>query len=419
MAEISFDPAAAQEYVDRLEQIGSAVLREMDDASGIANAATGRFTRLQTAAEQQVANARNRLSAAEGRVHEAEESLRSASSPDDDQEANPSAIAAAQQQLAATRSEQAEAEAALDRAEAIVRELGELWGSHVQPMMQAQAQAAERQAEFAKLRTDIARDLNLYAEMMNRARLALHEGGTGAAASGSSASGGSAGSSSASAGSFGAHSAPGWCPKNSMSAVSIGADGTKQITMTIGGESVTVPCTKAGIASAYQRAVACGDQNMIERTSAMFEIETLREDLELTGGTAGEVQLGGYHRDVQAQDPPGYESHHIPARSVQDENAGWLPAISISNEDHSHTSSYRGRQQHVYQPFIPSPVQPETYKQEVSSLVSEGGSGYIRAVRNELYDLRSDTGHKYDSGISGLLDAYLDMFARRGIPGNR
>ena len=73
----------------------------------------------------------------------------------------------------------------------------------------------------------------------------------------------------------------------------------------------------------------------------------------------------------------------------------------------------------MYRPFIPDSCESETYKQEVSSLVGKGSSGYIQAVRSEIFDLRVDTGHKYDGGISGLLDAYIDLFATRGIPGSR
>ena len=51
--------------------------------------------------------------------------------------------------------------------------------------------------------------------------------------------------------------------------------------------------------------------------------------------------------------------------------------------------------------------------------MSEGSSGYVAAVRNELYDLRVSTGHKYDGGISAYLDAVIDMLAGRGLPGSR
>ena len=201
-----------------------------------------------------------------------------------------------------------------------------------------------------------------------------------------------------------------------MRAVALRPDGSKWVSMEIGGQRRAYPCTKAGAEQAYRDAAQSGDTEWMARTSAIFEIETLREDLELTAGDSGTAQLGGYHRDVRRQDPAGYASHHIPARSVQDEGADWLPCISITEEDHRQTFSYSGRQHRVYRPFLPSRLPPQTYQQEVARMVGTGGSGYVAAVRNELYDLRACTGHRYDGAVSAYLDTVIDMIASRGIP---
>lgn len=252
-----------------------------------------------------------------------------------------------------------------------------------------------------------------------------NSGGTAAVASGGAASTGSGpstanhGATGTGNGSAGASAAPagaGWCQSNHFSAVQINSDGEKTVTMTIGGVSSRFPCTKAGIERAYNQAVDAGDADMIARTSAMYEIETLRESLELEEGDADYPQLGGYHKDVKTQDPVGFESHHIPSRSVQDVNAEWLPAISISDADHKLTSSYAGKQRKVYEPILPSSIPSVSYKESITQNLEKGGSGYIDSVKAELLDLRMTTDHRYDGGVSGYLDAVIDMLATRGIP---
>jgi hypothetical protein len=136
----------------------------------------------------------------------------------------------------------------------------------------------------------------------------------------------------------------GWCASNSMEAVKVDGHGNKTVSMNIGGVERTYPCTKAGMEEAYRHAETSGNQDMISRTSAMFEIEVLREDLELGDGDGRFAQIGGYHRDVKRQDPDGYESHHIPSRGAQDENGEMLPTVSITYEDHKLTSSFAGKQ---------------------------------------------------------------------------
>lgn len=212
-------------------------------------------------------------------------------------------------------------------------------------------------------------------------------------------------------------SAPiGWCAHNSMTAVSINEFGQKTVSMTIGGSESNYPCTKLGVEKAYRHAKASGDQDMIVRTSAMFEIETIREDLELGNGESGFAQIGGYHKDVKKQDPIGYESHHIPSQGVQDEDGEMLPTISITYDDHKLTSSFAGKQRRTYQPVFPTELPLSTYKESVIQNLERGSSGYVESIKHELLDLRNSTGHRYDGGISAYLDAVIDMLATRGVP---
>ena len=208
----------------------------------------------------------------------------------------------------------------------------------------------------------------------------------------------------------------GWCPQNRMRAVHITADGTKGVVIMIAGDRQVYPCTLAGMEAAYDQAVLSGDPESIARISAMYEIEVLRDGLELNGGDPSFPQLGGYHGDVAPQDPPGFESHHIPARSVQNANVNNLPAISISTDDHKLTSSYAGKQNSVYQAVFPTNLFASKYKESIIEKIQQGGSGYVEAIRCELLDLRLQTGHRYDGGISAYLDAAMDMIATSGIP---
>lgn len=201
-----------------------------------------------------------------------------------------------------------------------------------------------------------------------------------------------------------------------MEAVKVDGHGNKTVSMNIGGVERTYPCTKTGMEEAYRHAETSGNQDMISRTSAMFEIEVLREDLELGDGDGRFAQIGGYHRDVKRQDPDGYESHHIPSRGAQDENGEMLPTVSITYEDHKLTSSFAGKQKTVYHYAFPTTIPETKYQESVIRNIEKGSSGYIEAIRSELLDLRSTTGHRYDGGVSAYLDAVIDMLATRGIP---
>ena len=208
----------------------------------------------------------------------------------------------------------------------------------------------------------------------------------------------------------------GWCASNNISAVSVDENGRKAVSMTIGGIARNYTCSKSGMEEAYRHAKASGDQDLIARTSAMFEIERLREDLELGNGDAAFVQIGGYHKDVVKQEPGGYQSHHIPAKATQNADEGMLPTIAISRDDHKLTSSFAGKQGKKYYSIFPTQIPVKNYKDSIIEKLGQGSSGYIDSVKCELWDLRNTTGHRYDGGISAYLDAIIDMLATRGIP---
>lgn len=208
----------------------------------------------------------------------------------------------------------------------------------------------------------------------------------------------------------------GWGHSNSMTAVHIDKNGDKMVTIVINGTEGTYRCTMSGMAKAYRYAQASGDRDMIARTSAMFEIERLRESLDLGMGDAAFFQMGGYHKDVKEQDPKGYESHHIPSQRVQEENGKMLPTVSITLEDHKLTSSYTGKQRKKYSPVLPSTDPAKNHRDSVIEHLAQGGVGYIDSIKNELLELREVTGHRYDGGISAYLDAVIDLLSTHGIP---
>lgn len=455
MAEVYFEQAAVLELMDDLSGSGEACSRAQDERANDFDRCRQRYSRLHTEAEQKIHYANAALREAEDAVLAASSHCASAeqalSSAEDEyeQESAMARLQDAQAELAVAEAEQAKAQARLARAQAIMFRLTDAWETHGLAGESALERTENALYACQTLFSNGNRDLGAFVTLMGQARSALYSGGVGAA--GGLAAGGiaAAAAGAAAAGAVGAavaagaaaktspstapaaktspSAAPaagagraglGWCSRNSMRAVTVGGDGTKSVSMRIGEKDVTVPCTKSGMARIYREARRRGDRDLEARAAAMFEIETLREDLELTAGEDA-VQLGGYHRDVKGQDPAGYESHHIPSRSVQDADADWLPALSISKDDHKDTFSYAGRQRRVYQPVLPGGSPKLSYQQEMSQEVGKGSSGYVAAVRDELYDLRISTGHKYDGGISAYLDAVIDMLASRGLPGSR
>lgn len=164
----------------------------------------------------------------------------------------------------------------------------------------------------------------------------------------------------------------------------------------------------------YSDAIAAGDQDMADRYRALYDIVSISKDLELTDGDPEISQLGGLHKNVQGQ-IDGFESHHIPAQSVQDVNPRDLPTIALSKEDHALTDSYRWKSNREYEPFLPDGLNEHpTYKQEAEEMIDSGK--YMDLVRDELYNIRDTSGHKYDGAIKQYLNELSNMIAKDGIP---
>ena len=183
------------------------------------------------------------------------------------------------------------------------------------------------------------------------------------------------------------------------------------------GNEVTFDFTPESIAEAYARSEKDGDAKGMEKYRALHELLTLKNDLELGEGDADTPQIGGYHKNVRGK-IPGFESHHIPAQSVQDGKADELPAIAITAEDHRHTDSYRGKSHRKYQPFLPDGAEEsESYKQEAEGMIESGN--YVDLVRDEIYNLRDQCGTRYDGAIKQYLNTMAAMIAEKGVPGKK
>lgn len=422
---VSYCKAAFIGYADGIQKLHTDLKHTADDSLTRLKECRRRYDRLWNALEAKISQARRNLYDAEADARDAraryERASRDASSEDPQVQSGASRemSRARQDELEADR-RAAKARAELTDARSKQMQLDKVWNAHYPQARNLEQKMEASLSGFSRLKEDSRKDLDHYAELMERARRILHDYsfGTGSRSSG--------GSSTGSTGNTAAEDPPdisiplpadlGWCPRNSMKAVRLEEDGTKTVTLTVGGESRTYSCDRRGIANAYAEASRCRDFEMIPVTSAMFEIEDLRANLELTAGDTDVPQLGGYHRDVKEQDGAGYESHHIPAQSVQSTHANWLPTISITEADHALTPSYRGKSKYAHESFVPKSWEKTTYRQSMSKKISQGSSGYIHAVKCEILELRERFGNKYDGAISAFLDAVLDMLSTRGIP---
>ena len=123
------------------------------------------------------------------------------------------------------------------------------------------------------------------------------------------------------------------------------ANGARICCITMAGNNRHLGLDKTSVANAYRLAIKYGDNEAASKCRCLFEVETLRKTLELEPKDSGVIQLDGYHKDVKGIE--GYDSHHIPQRSVQDENADLLPAIAMLRDDHKKTDSYARKSNHI------------------------------------------------------------------------
>lgn len=162
-----------------------------------------------------------------------------------------------------------------------------------------------------------------------------------------------------------------------------------------------------------QDAIKESDKENTEKCNALLEIVSIRDDLDLTSGDPEYVQAGGIYKDLTGK-YDGYEIHHIPAKSVQEENLRHLPAIALTKEDHSYTDSYKFKSNKVYNSFLPDVNDGCTYKDDAKALINNGE--YLTIVRNELYNLKDNFGHRYDDGIKEYLDCLYQQISEKGLP---
>ena len=171
--------------------------------------------------------------------------------------------------------------------------------------------------------------------------------------------------------------------------------------------------TKSQLEDLYQDAINENNTENAEKYNALIEIFSIRDDLDLSSGDAEYVQAGGLYKDLIGK-YEGYEIHHIPAKSVQEENFRYLPSIALTKEDHSHTDSYRFKSNKTYDSFLPDVNDGCTYKEDAKALIDNGE--YLTLVRNELYNLKDNFGHRYDDGIKEYLDCLYQQISKKGIP---
>ena len=149
----------------------------------------------------------------------------------------------------------------------------------------------------------------------------------------------------------------------------------------------------------------------------LHELESFEKTLELTDGTPGVLQLGGYHGEVKkdaSKVAEKFESHHIPSQGALADNADNLPTIAISKEDHKLTDSYAGKQRKRYSSIFPDLEPGEAYKAGVIQMIKEGR--FVEIVRDEIYNLIDQFGHKYDGGIKQYLEALRQYIEKHGVP---
>ncbi len=150
-----------------------------------------------------------------------------------------------------------------------------------------------------------------------------------------------------------------------------------------------------------------------ERT--IFELESFLEEMDFSDGDSSIIQSGGSHKNVKnTVKGKGYESHHIPARSVFSNKAEDLPTIALTEEDHTKTSSFKGRMRSKYKPFIPGNEDFPNHKGMVQQKVDEGL--LAETIKDEIYEIRDTFGEKYDGAIKQYIAAMIEYIKKNGTP---
>ena len=163
----------------------------------------------------------------------------------------------------------------------------------------------------------------------------------------------------------------------------------------------------------YRKAFKSGESELAEKYKNLLELCLIRSDLELSCGDTNIHQAGGLYKDLVGK-YKGYEIHHIPAKSIQAENARYLPAIALTKRDHEVTDSYRYKSNKKRYSFLPDVLDVDIYKQDAKKMIDN--NKYLTVVRYELYNIKDNFGNKYDGGISQYLDTLYSIILEKGLP---
>lgn len=159
----------------------------------------------------------------------------------------------------------------------------------------------------------------------------------------------------------------------------------------------------------------------LEVASFVTDISGIKSTMSLGAGDSSVKQLAGIHKEVQKNDGPGFESHHIPSAAALKEfgidTKNW-PTIALTKEDHAKTDSYRYKQQRSTEPFFRDAPKNGTYKEESVKLLDRPG-GLFELVRDEIYNIREQCGDKYDGAISQYLDQIVEYVKKHGVPNRK
>lgn len=159
----------------------------------------------------------------------------------------------------------------------------------------------------------------------------------------------------------------------------------------------------------------------LEVASFVTDITGIKSTMSLGEGDSSVKQLAGIHKEVQKNDGPGFESHHIPSAAALKEfgidTQGW-PTMALTKEDHAKTDSYRYKQRKITEPFFPDSPKNGTYKEETIKLLDRPG-GFFELVRDEIYNIREQCGEKYDGAIAQYLDQIVDYVKKNGVPNRK
>lgn len=163
-----------------------------------------------------------------------------------------------------------------------------------------------------------------------------------------------------------------------------------------------------------QHYLAAGEKSK-ETERALSELKSIRETLDLIPEESVGIQKAGKYKDLKGS-VVGYEAHHMPPKSILRDNKEELPCILLSSEDHRQTSSYKGRMHRRGMSVLgqKNDASKINYKQMLSEQVVQGD--FPDTVRNEIYEIKSKFGNKYDKALMDYMDALEQYYEEFGVP---